>query len=210
MVAAVAALLYVLVRPFITDPHGARTVADEPRTTTTESQGRPPLADALLTLADLPTGWSAQADPGGPRTGFCGGRNPLAVVIPAEELHATFSKTTNGPFVSELALRYGSEDEAEQLMGLVEDTFESCRSYDENGGSLTLEPLDFVGLGNDTFAAHVTGQTSIGPLAGDVVWVRKGNRVVSLATIAFSDLDGNLVSDVDLIELLTEAVVDRL
>jgi hypothetical protein len=202
MVAAVAVLAYVLVRPFLTDPGGARTIADEAREVAADDG--PPLAKALLSLSDLPTGWSSQAELGSTRVGFCGGRNPLATVVPAEELHSTFSKTTNGPFLSEVALRYDTTHEAQVLMDLVAETLETCRSYDENGSSLTLEPLDFPEFGHDTFAAHVTGQSSLGPLEGDVAWVRKGSRVVSLSSIAFGDFD------VDLVELLTEAVVKRL
>jgi hypothetical protein len=134
----------------------------------------------------------------------------MAAIIPLEELHATFSKSTGGPFVSQVALRYGSDGEAEDLMDVVASTFESCRSYDDSGASIVLEPLDLIGFGSDTYAVHVSGQTGAGPLEGDVVWVRDHNRVVSVSTLAFSNLDRSLVADTDLIELLTETVVKRL
>jgi hypothetical protein len=202
-------VVYLLVRPFITDPDGARTLPGDPRSAVSE-EGKPALSEAVLTLNDLPTGWSSLADPGRPPLGFCGGRNPLAAVIPLEELHATFGRSAGGPFVSDTALRFGSTDEAKDLMALVAGTLATCRSYDDSGTSVVLEPLDFVGLGDDTFAVHVTGQSGAGPVEGNIVWVRKENRVVSVGTIAFSDLDRDLVAGTDLIELLTETVVKRL
>jgi hypothetical protein len=209
LAAAVALLGYVLLRPFITDPSDARTIAGEPRPTTTVAadgtvNGRPPLSEAVLTLNDLPAGWSSQAELTSTRVGFCGGRNPLATIVPVEEHRSTFSKTTNGPFLSQVAVRYRSSEEADRFLDLVAETLETCRTYEDGGATFFLEPLEFPDFGDDTFAAHVTGESPLGPLDGDVVWVRRADRLVSLSTIAFGDLD------VDLLELLTEAVVRRL
>lgn len=208
MVAGVAALGYLLIKPFFDPPEEAQTVADRVAPTTTIAEdgsfadGSAPLSDAVLGLSELPTGWSTQAELPGPRLGFCGGRNPLQAIIPAEELQATFSRAAEGPFLSNVSLRFTNVDEAELFMDLVARTLETCHTYQQDGATFLLEPSDFPKLGDETFAAHLVVGDSI--LEGDVVWVRHGARVFNLSGVAFGEFD------VDLIELLAERLARRL
>jgi hypothetical protein len=210
MVAAVAALAYILVKPFFDPPEEASTVASDVAPTTVVAEdgsfpdGTPPLSDAVLRLAELPPGWSTQAEIAGPRLGFCGGRNPSGAIPPAEELHATFSQGDVGPFLSSVTLRFVTDEEAEVYMDVVARILETCQQFQENGSAVTLEPSDFPKLGDETFAAHVLGENAAGTLEGDVVWVRRGARVFSISSIAFGDFD------VDLVELLAERLARRL
>ncbi|MDP1803761.1 MAG: hypothetical protein Q8K72_01205, partial [Acidimicrobiales bacterium] len=119
MIGAVAVLGYLLVKPFLDSPERARTLSDaSPPTPTTVgdgslADGAPPLSDAALRLDDLPEGWTALADATGPPVGFCEGRNPLLAITPRDELHTSFTKGPQGPFLSNLSLRFATVGEAE-------------------------------------------------------------------------------------------------
>jgi hypothetical protein len=209
MAAAVAVLAFLLVRPFITDPPDARTLQGDPRVAPEVDDegfinGHPPLSEAVLTLRDLPRGWLSQAELTGTRVGFCGGRNPQTVIVPLEEHRASFSQGANGPFLAQSAVRFTDAQEAARFLDLVVDTFATCQSYDESGASVTLEPLEFPDLGDDTFAVKVTGETGGSTLSGHVVWSRIDDRLVSLSSVSFG-----AEFDINLVERLTEALLRR-
>jgi hypothetical protein len=221
LVALVAGFGYVLARPFLDGGGSANTLSSHPRPTTTTTlaeaagalageDGTPegpdpaPLSAALPTLADLPSGWGVQADFLQQRIGFCGGRDPLSVLVPTEELRISYSEATTGPFVFDLTARYDTSAQARQLVDLVAETAEACRHYDEGGVQATLSPLEFPRIADQTFAAHIAGTTAQGSFEGDVVWFRRGDRVVSISSLAFGKID------VGLVEVLAELIARRL
>ncbi len=91
-------------------------------------------------------------------------------------------------------------------MDLTAKTANTCRSYQANGSSIRLGPLDFPEFGDQTFAAHATGTSPLGVVDSDLIYVRKGSRVMSLQTISI----GPAKITNELVLFLTRGVANRL
>ena len=128
-------------------------------------------------------------------------------MIPPLELQSTsFTQGDAGPFITNVVARFANEDTAKAFMDLTAETVDSCRSYEVNGSTVRLGPLKFPTFGDETFAAKATGTYAGGPLDGDIVYVRVGNRVASIETIAF----GKSTVNNELVEFLTRLVARRM
>jgi hypothetical protein len=201
-VVGVLYLAYVQVRD--AEPPPARTVPEEVPEVV-EEEGARPVAEALLTLADLPRGWAAQAhDPGA--DDVCHGRIPRSVIEPVEVASAAFTLGDAGPFITNTVARFADEDAAKDFLDLTQTTVESCRQYEANETTVRLGPLDYPRFGDDTFVASAGGESPFGAISGAIVYVRVGNRVGSVETIAFGDTE---ISD-ELVERLANLLSRRL
>ena len=205
LLAAVVGVLYLgYVQIRDAEPPPARTVPEEVPEVVAD-EGTRPVAEALLTLADLPRGWAAQAhDPG--VDDICHGRIPRSVIEPVEVASAAFTLGDAGPFITNTVARFVDEDAAKDFLDLTQTTVESCRQYEANETTVRLGPLDYPRFGDDTFVASAGGESPFGAISGAIVYVRVGSRVGSVETIAFGDTE---ISD-ELVERLANLLSRRL
>jgi hypothetical protein len=204
LLAAVVGVLYLgYAQLRDAEPPDARTLTAEPTAPSDGTFG--PVAEALLTLDDLPAGWVAQAhDPG--VDDVCHGRVPRSVIAPVDVASAAFTQAASGPFLTGTVSRFEDVDTARAFMDLTERVVESCRTYEADGTTVRLGPLDYPRFGDDTFVAAVSGDSQFGPVSGRLVHVRVGRFVASVETIAFGDAT---VSD-ELVEHLSNLLSKRL
>ncbi len=168
------------------------------------------LSDAVLTLADLPPGWSAMA-PGMSGSGFriCGEEQGPSGNGDAVEVR--FQRSQSGPFVfqSLLPLPPGYGPAA---MMLLRDIFHPCEwdEFDPEGGIAAgrLSDLPFPGVGDDHIALRLDLEMPVFSLQGDIVVIRRGDAVAILVHLAA----GAPVATVDsaLTESLARLIDERL
>lgn len=187
-------------------PEAARTLPPQYQAPAMQDRpGATPLAQTVLTLADLPAGWSAQVHDLA-TDDICAGRIPSSVIVPLDAATAGFSQGPSGPFISNAVSRFADDATARRYLDLVEETVASCRDYQVDGSTVRLAPLSFPRFGDDTFVAQVTVESPTAPITGHVVHLRVGNRVASIETVAF----GGGTVDKELVEILARAVARRL
>jgi hypothetical protein len=205
LIAAAVGILYLAYAQLRdAEPPDARTVPEDVPEVVEEEDPRP-VAEALLTLPDLPDGWAAQAhDPG--VDDICHGRIPRSVIEPTDVASAAFTQGDAGPFITNTVARFADEDTAKAFLDLTQTTVESCRQFEANETTVRLGPLDYPRFGDDTFAVAADGTSPFGTIKGAIVYVRVGNRVGSVETIAFGDTE---ISD-ELVERLANLLSRRL
>jgi hypothetical protein len=202
VVLAVAWFGYTKVRD--AEPGHAKTLANDPRTATVDNDA-PRLDQILLTLADLPRGWSAQTtDPATDE--ICDGRKPRSVIKPTDLASAVFTLGESGTFIGNVVQGFIDDDTAKAFMDLTARTTDACREYAAGDSTVHLTPMSFPSFGDDTFVAQLGGQSPSGAVDGAVVYVRTGNRVASVVSISVGD---NKV-DLDLLQHLTQLVSHRM
>lgn len=117
------------------------------------------LKDALLTLEDLPEGWTLalapnQQDPGA--STLCGVQVDLSRRIAAES--AAFQRGQTG--LAQAVLLFHPRS-SEAFMSSVRKAIEDCRQWQStaNGTAITwkAEPLSFAGLGDEMIAVRLSG-----------------------------------------------------
>ena len=187
------------------EPENARTLTAVADVIPPEDPDAPPIAEATLTLGDLPQGWSAQAhDPAA--DDICAGRVPASVIPPVEVARSGFTRGASGPFLVSVVSRFVDEHTAKRYFDLVTEVLDDCREYTVEGGAVHLGPLSFPRFGDETFAAQLSGDSGSGALSGHTVYLRVGDRVASIETVAFGDTG----VDTELVELLARLVANRL
>lgn len=167
------------------------------------------LDQVILTLADLPAGWTTAAEDPDDTTddSFCGDVDPLADVEPAAEAEVSFQQSEMGPFLAAVALRF--DDGADDVMDLFAEAVDACREFtetDEDGNETVyrFDPMSFPSLGDGTFAARLSSTTFLGPLSLDMVTVREDDVVLLV-------MNGGLgAADTALTEQALRTMLDRL
>lgn len=182
----------------------------EESTTTTEV---PPssMDSVVVTLQDLPSGWTVSAPDEGLEEDdeICNDQDPFDAVEPIEEAETNFEQGGFGPFLSSIAGRYASTDDAQGVLDAFAAAVEQCRAFtevDDDGTEITytFTALSFPKLGDDTYAARLSANTPVGPLALDFVFARKGDAVAAI-------INGGLgAADTALTESMMSLMVDRL
>jgi hypothetical protein len=185
------------------EPSRARTLSKDGPAVDAD-QDAPPMAQVVLTLSDLPRGWSSLAAP--TNAGICDGRVPETVIVPTATQSATFTQDETQAVISSTVDEFANVDTAKAFMDLAARVIDSCRDSSANGTTTHLTPLEFPRFGDDTFAAALTSQTGQGSLRGELVYLRKGSRVAAVASI---QLRAEPV-DEDLLQLLVGRVSNRL
>jgi len=169
-----------------------------------------PLAEVVVQLGDLPTGWavmppeeSEDAD-----DAFCEGHDPLEAIEPVEEAESTYSQGDFGPYLTSLAGRYTDEETARSILDALAVAVDACQSFTEteDGAEITytFSPLSFPKLGDDTYAARLSATTPFGPLAMDMAFTRVGDHVLAIINGGFGSADSALT------ETLLRLMVDRI
>lgn len=188
------------------------TEGDTPTSTsTTAATPDVALAQIVVQLTDLPTGWSVSPpdDDEEDDDTFCEDMDPFNEIPPQEEAESSFQQSDFGPFAASGASRYADDDEASSVMDLLTEMANKCQTFtetDEDGTetSYTITPLSFPNLGDDTFAFRMAGATPFGPINIDIASVRQGEIVISLVNGGLGQVDSALT------ETLTRKMHDRL
>ncbi len=169
----------------------------------TESQ----LRSALLTVADLPTGYKAIASSEDDSSGTQGNDEGCSAKFErlggnddnaAAHVEATFQGAGLGTVLEQGLESYDDEDELRGYFDEVVSVLSDCPSFsttDEKGikTDFSVGALSFPKLGDDTVALAVTGKTPDFNLALNVVIVRLGRNVMSVS-------QGGLTADVAALE----------
>jgi hypothetical protein len=185
----------------------ATTALDEPTAATTQTPGGassdnddPRLTKALPTLDDMPSGWTiSPADDSDDATdaAFCDadavdfdfGDSPSADV--------SFTSGDFGPFFTVSVAAVG-QDDAQQFMQQV-DAALSCQTWidtsDDPPTTWTISELSLPDLGDGVVARKLHADTDFAPLTADLVFVRSGGFVASIANLSLGALDSQLTVD---------------
>lgn len=181
--------------------------------TLTEAQ----LEAALLTVPDLPTGYTAAADDGDEEDdGDTAGANAecserFEALGDAEGSVADAEANFEGGLgvVLEQSLEsFEDEDVLAQRFDDVVDVLSDCPSFtttDDTGATteLTISPLSFPKLGDDTVALAVAGTSGGFDLRLNLVLVRLGRNAMNLA-------QGGLTADAAVLEQVARTGLDKL
>lgn len=153
------------------------------------------LLDSLLTINDMPTGWTGKAaefefrTPGGTYTFTC-------AELPARSIgkaNVDFQMSALGPFLTETIIVYESKKDARDALADLADAASNCVEWtDEDGITYTLLPLSFPKLGDETFSIR-----TLGNFEADMVYIREGNVIISVLNLAFpAGIDSVLTEEI--------------
>lgn len=150
------------------------------------------LPDALLTLEDMPTGWTVsppdEDDEEDDGTDLCGVES-TAFADPIAEAETSFQKAELGPFLVQAVDVY-AEGQAPEVMADFLEAAQSCTEWteiDEDGTETTwrLAPLSFPKLGDETISFRMSTITIIGPIEMDFIVWRRGDLIDVMGHFAF-------------------------
>jgi hypothetical protein len=116
-----------------------------------------------------------------------------------------FTAGSSGPFLASTVAEFRDDERAERFLGAVADGIDACDRYERDGASYELERVTVRGLGEESVAARLTGETGAGEVGGPIYYVRVGRRVVTVAALAIGD-----PADDALARAAVTAVVERL
>jgi hypothetical protein len=187
--AAVVVGLLLLVGPVACGDSGTTSKESSARSSTTTTTTLPTLSTselqgALLTIADLPPGWSAETSTTTTTTAGSTGSAPSDFLCPAataplrKEQHdsaqATFTQGESGPF---LLQSLASAPDADKHFTDITASFRSCIgqtwTMDDNGEKLdmTMAEISAPEVGDGSVAYRVSGTSSSMPLTMTIDFV---------------------------------------
>ena len=166
------------------------------------------LKTALLTLSDMPTGWTTSDQTGSDSSSssMCGA-TPTPTSSDETTVSVDFQKSQLGPFLTEQIVVV--------LSGQMKTAFDqiknslSCMSWtepDSEGTPTTyqLSPLSFPKMGDDTFAFRMSGGSGMFTFEADAVYIRVGDSAITIANVAVGSVDSDLTASI------AEKAVDKL
>lgn len=164
------------------------------------------LKTKLLTLSDMPVGWTtAPSTPDDKSSPLCG--HPGASGIDQVRATADYKKSDLGPFVSETLATFHKGDAARWLTEFRAKFTCTTDTISGNDGTPTTfqyAPLSFPKIGDDTYALRMTTDTGLlGSIVIDAVYVRVGDRVINILNTQFGSVDSELT------QKLTQIAVER-
>jgi hypothetical protein len=184
-------------------------------TATTVNAANDELKKLLLTLPDLPTGWSIDPSQSNPddTSAFsgCPSLNNMDKTFPSTaRANIDLTKSTEGPFAGEKLQSY-SGDNATKGMAALRPAAAACTSIkstapDGTVYDLTMAEMSFPAIGDESVAFQLTGNINTTPVDGQFVYARKGNLVSAISAVA---VNGNKV-DLGELQKITEAAVAKL
>lgn len=178
--------------------------ASTPTTATTPAPGptSAQLASELLSLSDLPAGWTSTPVQSASSGSFCNIRSRLDTGnAKSGDAEADF---TNGnfPVFDELLAAYRSSP-AQAFEAVVADLGQ-CTSFKDSGSTFTLGRMSFPAFGSESAAFRATGSVQNFTVGLDLVFVLKGNQVLG-------SLYGDLgTPDVTELESFTQKAVAKM
>jgi hypothetical protein len=208
-----------------TQPDSAEAVAStaesEPAVQTTlqaaieepDSNGRDP-AEIIITLDDMPTGWSPSAEDDEEEDSGEGGSCLDSVFNSSSDLfasnsdvptaEASFSQSDFGPFLG--AAVATEVEQADELFEGLAERFAACDgTTDDQGYTYAVLPVSFPALGDDTFATRIDGEGNGSfPISMMLVLARVDDVVIFTFGAAVMG-----AYDAALVEQATRTMVDR-
>lgn len=185
-----------------TEPAPAESSAAEPDDAAGEQLTQEQADAALLTVQDLPTGWTtdpaAEEDDG-----------PDDITEPAEcaqifqaledqqdpvaQAEADFTAGGFGPFLSQSVSSF--DDSTTDALAAVTEALNACPTFtsiDADGvrAEFTAAPLSFPNVGDSTVAVRLSASTEDFDLAFDVVAVSLGNNGMTIVAGGLTPMDG--------------------
>ena len=185
----------------------ATAPAQTPATPSASASPATDLNKALLTLSDMPPGWSpdTQSPDSASDAPSCSPlKDGLWKHLP-QSAEADFSQSDTGPFLLEL-LAGGSADQANTAMQALIKATGQCTTFtqktDSGTNTWSLAPLSFPSYGDATYAFRLSITADMGISAGgDVVIVRKGGVLAQITVYGLGSVPVAMVED-----LVTKAV----
>lgn len=155
------------------------------------------LEAALLTLDDMPTGWTTdtvEATGNDSDSATLCGAELIEEVEPAGEVSADFSAGDLGPLLNHSILEY-EDDEAARVLTDFADALAGCEEWTEetDEGPMTLRPtpLSFPSLGDETVAVRIDAANELVDMTMDMVVWRHGDTLNIITMMeAFGTPDG--------------------
>lgn len=174
------------------------TTAAGETTTTEGSIDQSQLDAALLTIEDVPPGYTEYTDPNADDdSSFCEGSDPTEEFPEIAKAEVQFSQGgETGPFIFDSVVLFAPGD-AENFMQAVTDALTACQTFtqtDSDGTVLdvTLSPISFPSLGDQTLATNLTIDDGTLSALGDFVFVRNGDTVTYIATLGVGENDSTV------------------
>jgi hypothetical protein len=165
------------------------------------------LTSGLLTVSDLPDGWSdvppdpaSDAEP----VGFC--QPDAASGIDQIRVNAAFQQEDQGLFLQETLIGFAS-DNATAWMNWVQPTLNCTQVTDDSVSPpvvYQVTSLNIPAMGDQSLAYRLSvSDPSIGEIAYDIVYARVGSCVAAIANFALG------VANTDLTQSVAQAAVDH-
>jgi hypothetical protein len=170
------------------------------------------LSSALLTISDMPTGWSegtgdttrsTESSSNGESNSFKDVLCPeSAAALPdsfkdlgeadssaTSSAWVEFSKSSMGPFLMQGAV--SGSGSADKRFDTIKSALEGCKGKtwddtDKEGVKTTysLAPVSAPKLGDRSFAYRITGDASMGELTFDLIMGQKGDVLITLISVS--------------------------
>jgi hypothetical protein len=189
-----------------------------PQTTATPVPDGHDPNEIIITLADMPTGWS----PTPPEEEDDDSDDDLACLDAAFEsvglgegvenekdypqAEAGFSQSEFGPFILSFVVSGMDGGLLSDFMDVLPEAFASCDGEtDPDGTTYSVLPISFPDLGDQTFATRLDGTGAMLPISMVLVLTRVDDVLIYSANAA---LGGGI--DAALLEDLTRVMVDRI
>lgn len=180
------------------------TVSLDPSTITQEQ-----LQSTLLTLDDMPPGFSPMASDPSDDSSLCDGHDPGSEVPELLKTEAQFAQNPNtGPVIGSAAATYASEDEAARFMEALLAGAQACPgpfpAPADDGTMISIAPLSFDAYGDETIALRFTFEGGLLPVTADVIYVRSGPALFQIGEI--TTVGG---ADIEQLQALVETQLER-
>ncbi|MEV0810035.1 hypothetical protein [Micromonospora sp. NPDC050200] len=161
---------------------------------------RAALAKALLTLKEMPAGYSEDPskDEDGPDKTFCNYRQPYTAKI---KVSAAYQKGGGlKTEIASIALRqYANADQAKASFAKMAETLETCKKDSSEGQKLTYALMNLPKMGDDSLGVRIETQSAT---------VLQGFAVVG-PTLISTGAGGLMSADADVVADLLDKQVDR-
>lgn len=179
------------------EPTPEPTATEVPPTPTS-----PPSADALeeqliaslLTIEDMPTGWTGTAPefeertPGGTYSAFCSDDLPARSIARAS---VALERSALGPLFRETIVVYPDRAAAVDAFNDLVKAANNCSEVvDDNGNRTALSPLSFPSLGDDTFALRGSGLLEL-----DEIKIRIDNVIINITHGGLGGVDSAVTEE---------------
>jgi hypothetical protein len=191
----------------ISDPESS--VASTTTTTTTTTTPPPvEVGSVLLTIDDLPPGWTISPEEEEEEeedSDECDS-DQFGISVEADAV-VVFMGDEMGPLIGQVVWDLSEEDDLspDEAIDLMADFAEGCSgTVDKDGQITTYAPLSFDEYGDETLAIKMALESDFFPAAAEVITIRDGDIVTTIAQLGIFAVDPRLTVEV------VEIVADRL
>lgn len=169
---------------------GPSSTVSSPADTMTSGPSTADLRSQLLSVSDLPTGWSVDSSSSDDSAAPACLRQVKAITHTAERAEAYFIKGTDLPTLGDSIGNYASAAVARQKFTSATAILNACRdiSFDLNGTHITgsLGAMSFPKFGDQSAAWQMTLSAEGETAGGDAVLIQKGQEMTLLLLLDLS------------------------